>query len=361
MIPSPFAKRRSAEELAANQRRSTRVDYVCPVVVSGRDATGQPFRVETETSTVNLHGCKLKISHTVMVGMVVTLETPHAAAPAKAICVHVWDSPRGQTQHDVAVQLLRPRNLWGLQNPPADWQLLAGALVNGAQPANDATSTPSPKPAPPPAPSTPDAPQATGRKPGVAPAAAVVSKPGPTAPNPSPTVANAKRAAAPAVIPPSAPVAPVSRPGPGAPAVSKGVIPSPPAAIPSASPPARSAVGNATLTEVEERSWQLMDSVLQVLRDQTEELIRGALEEFRQQVGALVKDGEKRLKQRAEQSYADVESSISTLRRDIAEQLTQRTGEIVESAQQAVQERVTEMFSTMLTSSQTKSAKPPSK
>src|SRR5258708_612439 len=56
MIPSPFAKRRSAEELAANQRRSTRVDYVCPVVVSGRDATGQPFRVETETSTVNLHG-----------------------------------------------------------------------------------------------------------------------------------------------------------------------------------------------------------------------------------------------------------------------------------------------------------------
>jgi hypothetical protein len=91
----------------------------------------------------------------------------------------------------------------------------------------------------------------------------------------------------------------------------------------------------------------MMDSVLQVLRDQAEELVRGTLEEFR------------RLKQRTEQSYDDVEASVNTLRRDMAEQLTHRQDEIVESSKEALHARVEEMLAAMLTS-QNKPPKSPS-
>jgi vacuolar-type H+-ATPase subunit E/Vma4 len=103
----------------------------------------------------------------------------------------------------------------------------------------------------------------------------------------------------------------------------------------------------------------MMDSVLQVLRDQAEELVRGTLEEFRQQVQALVQDAEDRLKQRTEQSYDDVEASVNTLRRDMAEQLTHRQDEIVESSKEALHARVEEMLAAMLTS-QNKPPKSPS-
>jgi vacuolar-type H+-ATPase subunit H len=330
MIEHPFAKRRSPQELGPNNRRSTRVEFVSPIVVSGRDARGQVFREETETSIVNLHGCKLKMSHQILVGMVVTLETRHAPSPAKAICVHVWDPPRGETLREAAVQLLRPQNIWGLENPPPDWQKVLEALVQGLP----GVGVTAPRPADLPAQAPPGAPApAAPDRAAAPPVPAQVSKPVAAAPVPAPAPA---RAAVPKVLSQAAPPAPVA-----------------PKAAPAAAPG-----GDSHLAELEDRSWQLMDSVLQVLRDQTEELVRGTLEEFREQVEALVRDAESRLKQRADESYAGVESSINTLRHDLTEQLNHRTEEIVESAKKALQVRVGEMFSTMLSSSQNK---PPSK
>ncbi len=315
MIQHPFAQRRSPQELGANNRRSTRVNFAAPIIVSGRDARGQVFREETETSIVNLHGCKLKMSHQVLVGMVVTLETRHTPSPTKAICVHVWDPPRGETLQEVAVQLLRPQNIWGLENPPPDWQKVLEALVQG-RPGVGVT-----------APRRADLPAQAP------PVLAQVSKPAAAAPVPAPATSGAAVPKVPSQAAPPAPVAPKVA-------------------------PAAARAGNSHLAELEDRSWQLMDSVLQVLRDQTEELVRGTLEEFREQVEALVRDAESRLKQRADESYADVESSINTLRHDLTKQLNHRTEEIVESAQKALHVRVGEMFSTMLSSSQNK---PPSK
>jgi len=63
-------------------------------------------------------------------------------------------------------------------------------------------------------------------------------------------------------------------------------------------PPASASAADPQLADLEDRSWQMMDSVLQVLRDQAEELVRVPLEEFRHQVQALVQDAEDRLKQR---------------------------------------------------------------
>lgn len=362
MTQNPFAKRRPSREVGADNRRSTRVDFVCRIVVSGRDSTGQTFREETETSTVNLHGCRLRLNHEVLVGMVVTLESPHVQSPAKAICVHVWDAATGQTAHEIAVQLLKPQNLWGLKNPPADWQQAAErpVQVTTTRPQSDATAVTAAKPAIAPAPAPPEAPPSPS-------SAGVSNRPAPistSTPKLTPAAANpAKPTASPAAV--------ISRPPPAPPNVTANV---PAAATPKrdASPApanfgapsthttASAAAGSPRLGELEDRSWQLMDSVLQTLRDQAEELVRGTLEEFRQQVQALVRDAEECLKRRTEESYAEVESSVNTLRGDLADQLTHRAEEIVVSAREALHARVEEMFSTMLSSSQGKVAKPSS-
>lgn len=160
---SPFAKRPSPQDSGASQRRSTRVDYGTPIVLTGRDASGLAFREETETSIVNLHGCKLSTTHQVLVGMLVTLESLRAKMTGKAVCVHIWDPAPGESAHDIAVQLLKPQNLWGLENPPPDWQKVAETMVHGLPlraPASRATPAeperiPAPPPAPPKVPASP--------------------------------------------------------------------------------------------------------------------------------------------------------------------------------------------------------------
>ena len=61
---SPFSRQPGG----TNRRRSTRVDLVLPVVLSGRDASGETFREETQTATVNLHGAKIETTRNVLGG-----------------------------------------------------------------------------------------------------------------------------------------------------------------------------------------------------------------------------------------------------------------------------------------------------
>lgn len=368
MIKNPFAKRPSSEEAGANNRRSTRVDFSCPLVVTGRNSTGEAFREETKTLTVNLHGCKVTLTQQVLVGMVVTLESRHASSPAKAICVHVWDPPRGEIRHEVAVQLLKPQNIWGLEDPPGDWQTVAEALVHGRSagprgndtvpnlspavaaataklppaPASAASKAAAPavaEPAAPPAATPPKIlPAPTASRPAAPAPAADAAASGTARHVPQPVASPAHR------VPKAAP-APVTAAKSVALSVAPNIVapPAPPSAKPAAGPSSA-----APLTDLEDRSWQLMDTVLQALREQTEELVRGTLEEFREQVEVVVRDAESRLKQRAEESYLDVEASVHTLRVDMADQLTHRTEDVVRSAETALHARVEEMFSVML-------------
>jgi hypothetical protein len=278
MGQSPFAKRPVTTDAGAAKRRSTRVDYACPLILSGRDAGGQAFREETETSTVNLHGCKLRTTHQVLVGMLVTLDCPRSQLSGKAVCVIVWEPAPGQTAHNIAVQLVKPQNLWGLENPPADWQAVAEALVHGrgVQPRREAAAETVSRPAAPPVPAAPSGPSI-----------------------------------------------------------------------------------DLQLADLEMRSAQMMESVLQIIRTQAEQIVANTLQEFRQQVGALTKDAEERLRQRAEQAYDDVASSLTTLRADLAEQLTQRTEQVVGSAEEALRAKVGELFATLLKPAPSKPAEPP--
>jgi hypothetical protein len=131
MDSNPFSHTAKTQDVPASPRRSTRIEFVTPVFLSGRDATGQPFRELTQTALVNLHGCRLRTSYRVLVGMLVTLECPKAGTMGKAVCVKVWDPAEGVAGHEIAVQLIKPQNIWGVPNPPADWESVAKSMVQG--------------------------------------------------------------------------------------------------------------------------------------------------------------------------------------------------------------------------------------
>jgi hypothetical protein len=127
MGQGPFAKRSTSVSAPPNRRRSTRFAFVAPIIISGRDANNQPFREETETFTVSFHGASLKTCNKILNGMHLTVENLLEGVAEEAICVSVAEPEPGRDEHVIAIQLLNPRNVWGVKNPPADWQSAAEA------------------------------------------------------------------------------------------------------------------------------------------------------------------------------------------------------------------------------------------
>lgn len=120
MGQTPFSARRTSLS-AACRRRSTRIDYETPVVLSGRDATGQTYRDETVTEIVNIHGARVRTGRRILVGMLVTLECPKTGRGSKGVCVNVYEAAPEQPYPAIAIQILQPGNIWGVENPPSDW------------------------------------------------------------------------------------------------------------------------------------------------------------------------------------------------------------------------------------------------
>ena len=267
MENNPFTTTVKTQDAISPPRRSSRIEFVTPVFLSGRDATGQPFRELTQTSLVNLHGCRLRTSYRVLVGMLVTLECPRAGTMGKAVCVKVWDPTEGLPGHEIAVQLIKPQNLWAVPNPPADWEVVAKNLVQGRVPPTEAY----------------DRGGATS---------------GPSAS---------------ATMPPRAMAPPV-------PSVDQ------------------------RLAELERRSQQLVESALDIVRAQVEEVTRSGLEDFRAQVDVLIRDAEERMREGFQQSYDESSAALVAVRGDLTEQLTQRGQQLVRSAEEALRGRFRELI-----------------
>ena len=136
---SPFSRHPGG----TNRRRSTRLDLVLPVVLSGRDASGESFREETQTSTVNLHGAKVETSRNILVGMQVSIENPLTGDVEKAVCVRVFEGAPGDRKHFIATQLVRPGNIWGIEDPPEDWSAVASSMLGKAPPPSRPAIAPS--------------------------------------------------------------------------------------------------------------------------------------------------------------------------------------------------------------------------
>lgn len=282
-----------------DNRRSTRIDYVTTVLLSGKDAGGAPFREFTQTSVVNLHGCKLRTSYRITVGVLLSIECPKAGTAGKGVCVRVWDTMPGATGCEIAVQLIRPQNLWGVPNPPADWELVVKTMVQGRRTRTE----------PPARPVTP------------------------AAPNPPAPVVAPRPSAIPPVVAPAAPPVVPSRPAPvaGSPTDPK-------------------------LADLERRATQLMEAVLDILRGQAEELTRVSLDEFRQQIEAMIQDSDARLRQGLQQTYEKSVASLISLRSDLMEQMASRGAQMVRSTEEAMRVR---LRSQLATEDETPPAEPP--
>ena len=317
---NPFSTITNAQDSVASRRRSTRIDFITTVLLSGKDAGGMPFREFTQTSTVNLHGCKVRTSYRIMVGMIVTLECPKAGTSGKGVCVRVWDAAPGVAGHEIAVQLIKPQNLWAVPDPPPDWELVAKNMVQGRSAPPERTGRF-------PAPNLPSATapaERTGRFPAPnLPTAAVPAER--TGRFPAPTLTSIDSPAAPPrppAIPPA--VAPVAPPAPAAVR---------PAAVAGPTVEQR-------LAELERRSTQLMESVLDIMRGQAEDLTRNCLEEFRQQVDALIQDAQGRLRQGLQQAYEESASSLIGLRSDLMEQMASRGAQMLRSTEDTLRTRL---------------------
>ena len=272
MGQSPFARRPGSQEEALGRRRSTRVEVAVPIILTGRDASGLSFREETETTTVNLHGARLKTCHQVLVGSQVGIENQRTGAAEKAICVRVEEPAPGESAHHIAVQLLNPGNVWGVVNPPADWGEAVAGLGGWA--------APSPRPA-----------------------AKVEVLPQPT-------------------------TAPLAVAGPPAPAAPTDV--------------------DVRFAELEQRLAELMESALQIVRKQADEIVAKALREFQERLAVTAAAGETRFNERVDQTFGELESALKTFRADLEDELTARREEAVASAEGALRAKVASLVSAIL-------------
>jgi hypothetical protein len=83
-----------------------------------------------------------------------------------------------------------------------------------------------------------------------------------------------------------------------------------------------------------------MDGVLDILRGQAEELTRISLEEFRQQMEAMILASEGRLRQGLQQTYEKSVASLIGLRSDLMEQMASRGAQLVRSTEEAMRARL---------------------
>jgi len=111
------------DRFKSQRRRSERVSQTLPLVIRGIDLLGQPFEERAVALNCNLHGCRYSSKHHLPQNAWVTLEIQRDGEFRNVRARVVW-SQRPQSVREffqVAVELERPANVWGLDFPPADW------------------------------------------------------------------------------------------------------------------------------------------------------------------------------------------------------------------------------------------------
>jgi hypothetical protein len=116
------------------RRRSERVVESVPIVVRGVDLLGQPFEERTATLVFNFHGCRYASRHHLPRNSWVTLELKHGAevqnVRARVASVHRPHSVRERFQ--VSVELESPANIWGGDPSAADRGMAEAASYSPA-------------------------------------------------------------------------------------------------------------------------------------------------------------------------------------------------------------------------------------
>jgi hypothetical protein len=112
------------------RRRSERVSKSVPLIVRGIDLLGQPFEERTSTLALNLHGCRYPSKHHLPKNTWVTLEMPQQGQRRNVRARVAWiQRPHSVREFfQIAVELESSGNIWGVEEPPADWQSQTASL-----------------------------------------------------------------------------------------------------------------------------------------------------------------------------------------------------------------------------------------
>ena len=137
----------------AELRRSSRVEQPVQLIVLGTNRHGEPFQERTAAVSFNLHGCRYASRHEAPRESWVTLQvtgTDGATAPPVRARVCSIQSPQSSREMcQIGVELETPANIWGVTQPPEDWQRLLGSeetsarAATAAAPALDPAAPPS--------------------------------------------------------------------------------------------------------------------------------------------------------------------------------------------------------------------------
>jgi hypothetical protein len=114
----------------SQRRRSERLSKSVPLIVRGIDLLGQPFEERTSTVALNLHGCRYASKHHLPKNTWVTLEMPQMGQRRNVRARVAWiQRPHSVREFfQIAVELESSGNIWGVEEPPADWQEQSASL-----------------------------------------------------------------------------------------------------------------------------------------------------------------------------------------------------------------------------------------
>jgi hypothetical protein len=314
----------ASSDLGNQKRRSTRIVQAVPIVVTGVDALGQPFKERTTTVMVNCHGCKYQSKHYVPKNSIVNLEIPQlepGSAPKTTPGRVVWvQRPRTVRElFQIGLEFEIAGNVWGIAFPPDDWFPLPSEepVVTTAPPAPA-------RPAPPPVNYSAEP--------------VIAQKPVETAATAKPPIA----AQPPAAKAPAAPTRPPAPAAPAQPPVKQAAPPAPAAPAPPTQPsqskihvvpsPAPSEESQAVLARHMARMVADAKEVLdKSLRNEAQTAINDEMTVVRQQLDVQLHDAvEKAIKVSMDRV------SEATVRK-VVQQAADRTASIVDEARKATQ------------------------
>ena len=101
-------------------RRSTRVRVEIPITVTSLDRK-HPFAAECVALVVSPQGCGFRTPQALPVGTPVLLSNLPAGGNASARVANCLPLGSDGKQFLIGVSLYNPGNVWGLTDPPADW------------------------------------------------------------------------------------------------------------------------------------------------------------------------------------------------------------------------------------------------
>ncbi|SPE25947.1 hypothetical protein SBA2_270057 [Acidobacteriia bacterium SbA2] len=112
-------------------RRSARLSIIVPITVHGTDATGQSFKENTWTISVNKHGGRIATFHRLAVDDQISIENPLLGRSARGRVNRVSEKRFAEDPFEVCVEFLEAQNVWGVRLPPEDWEKERHGVLDG--------------------------------------------------------------------------------------------------------------------------------------------------------------------------------------------------------------------------------------